>query len=104
MPDGAIVNFIIRQASFTYGLHGALQWLLSWDVVRFRPLVIFTGVCYLLAIPVFFLIGVTSGMPWFWMAGDASSCLFFGGSLLWLDWRANQQDKHSAPPLAGNRG
>jgi hypothetical protein len=29
MPQGAVADFIIRQASFTYGLHGLLLWLLS---------------------------------------------------------------------------
>lgn len=87
MPDGAIVDFMIRQASFTYGLHGVLLWILSFDVVRFRPLVIFTGISYVLAGPVFFAIDLGSGMPWFWTAGDGGSCLGFGVALLWLDCR-----------------
>lgn len=87
MPAGTIVNFIIRQASFTYGLHGVLLWLLSSDVVRFRPLVVFTGISYLLAAPVFFLIDWSSGMPWLWTVGDAAFCSCFGSALLWLDWR-----------------
>lgn len=85
MPDGAIIMFMIRQAAFTYGLHGVLLWFLSSDVVRFRLLVLFTGVSYLLAGPVFFLIDLTSGMPWFWTAGDTVSCLFVGLALLWLN-------------------
>lgn len=91
MPEGPIVDFLIRQASFTYGLHGVLLWLLSCDVVRFRPLVIFTGTSYVLAAPVFFLIDLTAQMPWFWTLGDAGSCLAFGAAVLWLDWRARQQ-------------
>ena len=85
MPEGAITMFMIRQASFTYGLHGVLLLLLSSDVIRFRLLVLFTGVSYLLAGPVFCLIDLTSGMPWFWAAGDTASCLFVGMALLWLD-------------------
>jgi hypothetical protein len=85
MPDGAITMFMIRQASFTYGLHGMLLWLLSSDVIRFRPLVLFTGGSYLLAGPVFFLIDLQSGMPWFWTAGDTVSCSFVGAALLWLN-------------------
>ena len=85
MPDGAITMFMVRQASFTYGLHGVLLWLLSSDVIRFRPLVLFTGVSYLLAGPVFFLIDLTSRMPWFWTAGDTVSCVSLGAALLCLD-------------------
>ena len=103
MPQGAVVDFIIRQASFTYGLHGVLLWLLSWNVVRFRPLVVFTGISYLLCAPVFFLIEWRSGMPWFWTAFDSGSCLFVGGVLLWLDWWAQQRSR-SAVPDGANGG
>jgi len=85
MPDGAITMFMIRQASFTYGLHGVLLWLMSSDVIRFRPLVLFTGVSYLLAGPVFFLIDLTTGMPWFWTAGDTVASVSLGAALLFLD-------------------
>jgi len=49
-------------------------------------LVLFTGISYVVAAPVFFMIDVTSGMPWFWTVGDAGSCLFFGSVLLCLLW------------------
>ena len=97
MPEGAIVNFIIRQASFTYGLHGVLLWLLSWDVVRFRPLVVFTGISYIVAAPAFFMIDMTSGMPWFWTVGDAGSCLCFGSVLLCLVWWEHKQGPPTFP-------
>lgn len=90
MPDGAVVDFMIRQASFTYGLHGILLWLLSRDVSRFQPLVVFTGVSYTVAAPVFLAIDWSSGMPWFWTAGDAASCFASGCALLVLGWRARQ--------------
>jgi hypothetical protein len=85
MPDGPVTMFMIRQASFTYGLHGVLLWLLSSDVIRFRPLVLFTGISYVLAAPVFFVIDSTSEMPWIWTVGDSASCLFIGVGLICLD-------------------
>jgi hypothetical protein len=98
MPEGAVVDFMIRQASFTYGLHGILLWLLSRDVVRFQPLVVFTGISYVVAAPVFYMIDVTSGMPWFWVMGDAGSCLGVGSALLSLVlWKPNQ----GSPATAG---
>src|SRR5262245_44143253 len=101
MPDGAIVNFMIRQASFTYGLHGILLWLLSWDVVRFYPLVVFTGVSYVVAAPVFLMIDITSRMPWFWTVGDAGSSLFFGSILLCLVWWERKQGAPTTPEVTG---
>jgi hypothetical protein len=84
LPDGPIIMFMIRQASFTYGIHGLLLWLLASDVARFRPLVSFTGITYLLAAPVFFIIDYTSGMPGFWLATDTIGCAFLGAALFWL--------------------
>src|SRR6476659_5889181 len=56
MPDAPLLMFMIRQASYTYGVHGLSLWLIATDVKRFRPFVIFNGVAFLVAAPVFFLI------------------------------------------------
>jgi hypothetical protein len=82
MPGGPIIMFMIRQASFFYGMHGVLLWLLASDVVRFRPLIIFTGVSYLLAAPIFFIIDITSEMPLWWTVVDSVGCAFLGTALL----------------------
>ena len=87
MPGGPIIMFMIRQASYVYGMHGLLLWILAWDVIRFRPLVIFTGASYLLSAPVFFLIDYSSGMPWFWTISDTVGGALVGGALLFLSLR-----------------
>ena len=84
MPGGPVLMFMIRQASYSYGMHGIALWVLATDVDRFRPLVILNGVAFLLAAPVFFVIHHTSGMPLWWALGDTLGCAFFGGALLWL--------------------
>jgi hypothetical protein len=85
MPSGPLIMFMIRQSSYTYGMHGVSLWVLASDVVRFRTLVLLNGISYLLAALVFFLIDLTSGMPWFWTAADALGCGFFGVALLLLN-------------------
>jgi len=87
MPGGPLLMFMIRQASYTYGMHGLSLWILASDVARFRPLIIFNGIAFLLAAPVFFLIDFVSGMPWYWTVLDSLGCAFFGGALLWLNRR-----------------
>jgi hypothetical protein len=84
MPQSAVLMFMIRQASYTYGMHAISLWILASDVRRFRPLVIFNAVSFLLAAPIFLAIDYTSGMPLFWTLSDTASCAFFGGALLWL--------------------
>jgi hypothetical protein len=89
MPSGPVIMFMIRQASYTYGMHGVSLWILASDVTRFRTLILLNAIAYLLAAPVFFLIDLTSGMPWFWTVGDSLSCGFFGAALLLLNRRDN---------------
>lgn len=82
MPGGPLLMFMIRQASYAYGMHAVSLFVLASDVVRFRPLVIFNGVSLLLAAPVFFLIDHTSGMPLWWTLGDTLGCGHRGRSAL----------------------
>jgi hypothetical protein len=70
MPEGSVLMFLIRQASYTYGMHGLSLWVLSFDVRRFRPLIIFNAFSYLIAAPVFFIIDYVSGMPAWWAIED----------------------------------
>ncbi len=87
MPGGPIMMFMIRQASYSYGMHGVSLWILASDVNRFHRLIIFNGIAYLLAAPVFFLIDYTYGMPFFWTLMDTAGCAFLGAALLWLTRR-----------------
>ena len=84
MPEGPLIMFMIRQASYTYGMHGVSLWVLASDVDRFRPLVTLNGVSFLLAALVFFLIDYTSGVPLWWTAADTLACALFGAAVLWL--------------------
>lgn len=90
MPGGAVTMFMIRQASYTYGMHGISLWILATDPDRFRPLLIFNGISFLLAAPVFFVIDHTSGMPLWWTVSDSLGCAFFGAALLWLNLGAKR--------------
>ena len=84
MPHGPVLMFLIRQASYTYGVHGVSLWVLALDVNRFRPLVILNGIAFLLAAPIFFIIDYTSGMPWWWTVADPVGCGLLGAALLLL--------------------
>ena len=85
MVKGPLIMFMIRQASYCYGVHGLSLWVLATDVRRFRPLLILNGISFTLAAPIFFWIDYSSGMPWFWTVCDPLGCGFFGVALLWLN-------------------
>lgn len=84
MPESSVLMFLIRQASYTYGMHGISLWLIASDVKRFRPLLILNGISFLIAGPVFFLIDYTAGTPMWWALTDGPACGLFGAAILWL--------------------
>jgi hypothetical protein len=88
MPSGPIIMFMIRQASYVYGMHGISLWVLASNVERFRPLIILNGISFLLAAPVFFIIDYTAGLPLWWTVFDSVGCGFFGAALLLLNRQA----------------
>ena len=88
MPGGPIIMFMIRQASYAYGMHGISLFILASNITRFRPLIIFNGISFLLAGLVFFLIDYTYGMPLWWTLVDSLGCGSFGAAILWLNWDA----------------
>jgi hypothetical protein len=90
MPKGPVFDSVMRQVSFTYGLHGVALWFIAADVRRYRPLVMLTALGYLLAGPVFFVVDLGNGMPWPWIAGNGVSCLLIGVLLLGLLWREQE--------------
>jgi len=85
MPSGPLIMFMIRQASYVYGMHGISLWVLASDVTRLRPLITLNGISFLLAAPVFLVIDHTAGMPLYWTILDTLGCGFFGAALLWLN-------------------
>ncbi|HKA56315.1 MAG TPA: hypothetical protein VKJ47_21910 [Candidatus Binatia bacterium] len=99
LPPGPVFDSVMRQVSFTYGLHGVALWFIAADVGRYRPLVILTAVGYLLAGPVFFVVDLTNGMPWSWMVGNGGSCLLIGVLLGWLLW-GEQASKQRVAAIA----
>jgi len=92
MPHGAVLMFLIRQASYTYGMHGISLWVLALDVKRFRPFIILNGIAYLLAGPIFWVIDYSSGMPLWWAIEDGVGCGVLGAALLWCSFSRSRVD------------
>ena len=89
--------FMIRQASYTYGMHGVSLWVLATNLNRFRPLVKLNGIAYLLAGPVFLVIDYSSGMPMWWTIADSLGCALMGAALLGLIRHEKDHTENSSP-------
>ncbi len=77
-PASSLVEYLTRSIALLYGFHGVLLWVVSTDVRRFRPLVV-----YLATMDVVFGAGVLTidlkaGMPGQWTALEGPPLIGFG--------------------------
>lgn len=83
LPDRPIVEYLARSTSAFYALMGALFWTLSFDLVRYRPLVRRLGMA-IIALGILLLwTDIVAGMPWFWQAIEGPANVVLGAVILW---------------------
>jgi hypothetical protein len=97
LPPGPVFDSVMRQVSFTYGLHGVGMLVIASDVTRYRPMVVLAAIGYLVAGPVFILIDIAVGMPGTWIGGNGGSCLLIGTLLSALLLAERASARQSAP-------
>jgi hypothetical protein len=84
LPHGPVVEYMARSLSILYAGHGALVVRMSFDVVRFRPLVTFLGWLHLYFGTALLAADLAAGMPWFWTVGEGPFIAAFGVVILLL--------------------
>lgn len=70
LPDGVIVQYLSRTVSLLYAVHGAVMVYVSFDVPRYRPLIVVLGVLNGLFGASAFAVDLTFGMPLWWAAWE----------------------------------
>ena len=80
-PHVPLIYYLAAGGSFVYLALSAMLWIISNDLVRYRPLVIFSAWVCLIAGPAYLWIDLHVGMPPWWVLMDAVSC-FIGGLVL----------------------
>lgn len=103
MPAGPVFESVMRQVSFSYGMHGVALWVIASDVVRYRPLVVLSAAGYLLAAPAFLWFDHLAGMPWSWRAGNSGSCLLIAALLTGLLWWERSSERSIGGANDGQR-
>ena len=87
LPDSPVVGYLARSTSAFYALLGGLFWVLSSDLSRYRPVLIYLGVA--LTLFGLTLLGVdwVEGMPLFWRLGEGPYVIVLGLAMLLLSRR-----------------
>jgi hypothetical protein len=83
-PEPALVEYLARSASAIYALVGAMVVVMSFDVDRYRPLVLLLGWVSLPAGVYLFVLDLAIGLPWWWALSEGPIVLLSGAVLLVL--------------------
>jgi hypothetical protein len=89
LPSAPVVEYMARSLSALYAVHGAIVFRLSFDVVRFRPLIGFLGWLHLALGLVVVAIDFSAGLPWWWIAVEGPGIAAGGVLVLVLNYQAN---------------
>lgn len=81
-PTVPLLFYLAGGGSFVYLALSAMLWMMSYDVPRYRPLIVFAAVVCLIGVPVYGWINIQAGMPWWWAVMDMGGCLVGGFALL----------------------
>lgn len=82
-PDVPLLVYVAAGGAAVFVGQAGFLWILSGDVVRYRPLVLYVGWVYTACGPAFLWIDRDAGMPHWWVAMDSLGSLIVGGTLLW---------------------
>lgn len=85
LPRTPIVGYLARTASIQYGLHGALLWAASANVLRYAPLLPWLGGSKLVQAAAITFVDATGGMPLWWTIVEPI-CLALAGIGLLAAW------------------
>src|SRR5262245_31164276 len=97
LPELPLVGYLTRSVSAFYAYHGALIWLLSFDVRRYEKVIRFMAWANVAFGLLLVGIDVFVGMPWWWTATEGPIVAGFGGVVLALQ-RYAAEPGTGAPP------
>jgi hypothetical protein len=83
-PSSSLVDYLTRSASALYGIHGGLAVLLSRDVRRFAPVIVYVAWAGLAFGALMIGVDLAAGMPLYWILGEGPLIMAESALTLWL--------------------
>ena len=78
LPNEPVVGYLARSTSAFYALMGGLLWILSFDLRRYRSVLIYLGVAFTLFGVLLSVFDWVEGMPRFWSICEGPFDIVFG--------------------------
>ena len=85
LPEQPIVGYLARSTSAFYAMLGGLLWVVSFDVIRHRAVLIYLGVVIILVGLILFFVDWREGMPAFWRFTEGPFNIVLGAIILMLN-------------------
>jgi hypothetical protein len=83
-PAPPVIDYLARTASAIYGLSGVFCWLVSFDLVRHKPVIAFLAEASILFGILCTVVDHVLGMPWWWRLGEGPPAVGLGIVMLML--------------------
>ena len=87
LPDTPVVSYLARSTSAFYAFLGGLFWLVSFDLPRYRRVLIYLGAAITPFGVVLFLTDWQAGMPLWWTVWEGTFVFGLGLAILLLSRR-----------------
>jgi len=78
LPKEPIVGYLTRSLSLVYALLGAFMWMCSFDLPRYRPIILFLGIVFIVFGVGVSIIDIAEGLPTHWKLAEGPIVVFWG--------------------------
>jgi hypothetical protein len=92
LPSEPIVGYLARSTSAFYALLGGLMWVVSFDLHRYRPVLIYIGAAVIFFGVALFAVDLLEGMPLWWILGEGPFNVIFGVVIFTLARRLGEKE------------
>ncbi len=90
-PTSPLVDYLTRSASLLYAWHGGILLVISADVRRYRPLLLYLGIATAIGGLILLGIDLHAGMPAYWTLAEGPPVAVLGCLMVWLVSRTERQ-------------
>jgi len=92
LPAEPIVGYLARSTSAFYALLGGLMWVVSFDLHRYRPVLIYVGAAIIVFGVALFTVDLLEGVPLWWTVGEGPFNVVFGVVIFVLTHRLGERE------------
>jgi hypothetical protein len=87
LPAEPIVGYLARSTSAFYAVFGGLLLIVSFDLQRYRGLLIYIGLMHVIFGVMLLAVDLIEGLPLFWSLAEGPTVILFGAIILVLSCR-----------------